>query len=113
VLGRFEVTTGAPGWVLTNPSHLRAFGPKRLTQVVGYFRTATGGDPSTCAIVMDGAWWCVDSSTNIDGIYYPKRYSHPNKRANALFADGHVNSHNDSDFKPVWADGGMMVTVRN
>jgi prepilin-type N-terminal cleavage/methylation domain-containing protein/prepilin-type processing-associated H-X9-DG protein len=113
VLGRFEVMTGVPSWVLTSPSSLKALGPKRITEALGYFRSATGNDPSRCVIVMDGAWWCVDTSTNIDGIYYPKRYSHPNKRANALFADGHVNSHHDTDFKPVSADGGLVITVQN
>ncbi len=120
VLGRWEIPSaptglsnpaGTPGWVLSDPNYSKTFAPKRLNTVLWYFRQG-GGSTTNGVVAMDGAWWVVDTTTNLDGINYSKRYIHSKQRSNALFADGHVDTYLRSQFTTKYVLNGMVVTTK-
>jgi prepilin-type processing-associated H-X9-DG protein/prepilin-type N-terminal cleavage/methylation domain-containing protein len=121
-MGRWEIPTaptaaglsnrkGTPGWVLADANYSKSWAPKRFPQLVAMLRVG-GGTGTNGVVVMDGAWWCVDNSTNLDGLNYSRRYIHYKQRANALFADGHVDTFLKAQFKAVWVQGAMTVTTK-
>ena len=120
VLGRWEETPaptglsnakGTPNWVLTDPNYFAAFGPKKMQQAMVKYRTA-GGGTTNCVVAMDGAWWVVDTSTNLDGINYARRYIHSKQRANSLFADGHVDAYQKASYKTVYVTNSMVILAK-
>ncbi len=111
VMGRWEDPTGIPSWVLSDPNYSKAFAPKRLNGVLSYFRRA-GGQTTGSVVVMDGAYWVVDTTTNLDGLNYSRRYLHPRQRANAMFADGHVESGARADFAARYVSNGMVIRFK-
>jgi prepilin-type N-terminal cleavage/methylation domain-containing protein/prepilin-type processing-associated H-X9-DG protein len=100
-----------PPFVANDPGYFADFGPKKFTTVLSYIRRG-GGTTSNGVIVMDGAWWVVDTSTGLDGLNYSRRYIHYKQRANALFADGHVDTFLRPQFKAVFVDHAMVITTQ-
>jgi prepilin-type processing-associated H-X9-DG protein len=83
-------------------STIAACGPKTITSLLGYCRSAGVGS-TNAIVVMDGCWWVCNNSANNgnsaysqsyygDSVYNVARYLHVNQTANALFVDTHVES---------------------